>query len=86
MEKYKKKKPGGGPGGSRGIQEGSGTDLERPCAPQGVSDRFFFRFLTSSGSPRGPPGEFLRKYFHVFSICLRASMRHACRDRFFIDF
>ena len=47
---------------------------------------FCCRFLTSFGTPGGPPGEFLGKYFHVFSICWGASMRHACRDRFFIKF
>ena len=68
MEKYEKKRPGGGPGGYRGIQEGSGRGLETPCGSQGVPDRVFSRFLTSAETPGGPPGKFLGKYFHVFSF------------------
>ena len=85
-EKGVKRKSGGVLGGSREIQEGSRRGLERPCGSQGVPEQFFCRFLASSETPGGPPGEFLGKYFDVFSMFLGAPMRHACRDRFFLDF
>ena len=88
-EKIRKSMKKWGPGKSRGVlsfQKGSGRGLERPGESQGLPNLFFYRFFTASGTPggfsRGAPWEVFSCIFYFFE----ASMRHACWDRFFIDF